>query len=169
MPGQQKKRSNAFPMILGMASLGGLAGAWAAFPGSVMICAMLAVAIWNLLTGNVNKLPRWMNFLLQVLTGTLVGVQLTPEKLAGLCDNIVPLFIIVGLLFLFSLLCMMLLYRKFHWDLSTAWLASAPGRMQDILIMGASMNADLEKIMLTHILRIFSVASLTPIFFSLIK
>jgi membrane AbrB-like protein len=150
--------------VLGL--LGGAAGHFSGLPGGVMAGTLLAVAAGNLAGLPANRLPRGTTFCGQVLAGIMLGVQMTMDKLLALANVLPPLLIIMAILLVTGFISSLLLNRVFGWDLITAWLSSSPGRMQDMVIIAAGLDARSERVAITHIVRIALVVMATPVILS---
>jgi len=132
-------------------------------PGGIILGAMLTIAAGNLLGFPANWLPSRSGFILQVLAGIMLGIKITGEELSTLGEILIPVLIITGVLNLMGILSSLLVWKVFDWDLLTAWLSTSPGRMQDMVILAKNLEADSEKVVTTHVMRITLVVIVTPL------
>lgn len=149
--------------VLLLGTCGGVLGWLSGVPCGILLGAMLAVGAGNLLGFSANYMPLKMLFLLQAMAGILLGLQLTPDSLGALWAALPVVAVNTITLMAASVFSAHVLWRVFHWDAATAWLAAAPARVQDMIILGTTLNAAGENIVAVHLLRILVVTVVTPV------
>lgn len=131
-------------------------------PGAILMGAFLGVGLGNLARWGTSYLPQGTGFVLQWLSGVMIGLLIDAQTLTFLRDIIPVLTLTLAVCLGTNLLMVWVLVRCFTWDLSTAWLASTPARMNEMLILGLDVGADPEKILAAHLIRVFMTTGITP-------
>lgn len=162
-PATVRGKAGATIKVLLCGGVGGYLGGLTHIPCGILLGSMLFVGGANLIGLGVTYLPKKISFLLQVMAGILLGLQVTPESI-GAIGGILPIVLInTTTLIGISIFSAFTLRTVFGWDPALSWLAAAPARLSDMLIIGAGMNAPCENIVAVHLLRILLVTALTPI------
>lgn len=148
---------------------GGYLGKCTKIPGGSLLGAMIFTAIGNSFILQVQILPEVYTFSLQILVGALVGQEITMKAAKEAKKIILPILISSGFLVITALVLMVFLNRFFNWDLTTAWLGTAPGRMTDMVIIADIVEANGTKVFAAHLMRHLFVIFLTPLILYLAK
>ena len=128
----------------------GMPAGW--LSGSIIVVAAAALA------GRPMFIPVLMMRILLVALGISLGAVVTPETLQGMATY--PLSIAVLLM---AMACVSIAgwtyLRVVHgWNNVTAYLASAPGAMSQVMAVGAELDADLRAIAIVQTIRVVIVA-----------
>ena len=128
----------------------GMPAGW--LSGSIIVVAAAALA------GRPMFIPILMMRILLVALGISLGAVVTPETLQGMATY--PLSIVVLLMAMFCVSIAGWTYlRVVHgWNNVTAYLASAPGAMSQVMAVGAELDADLRAIAIVQTIRVVIVA-----------
>ncbi|ATW27400.1 AbrB family transcriptional regulator [Candidatus Formimonas warabiya] len=143
--------------------LGGVAGQKTRIPGGVLIGAMLFAASANFVGMPPASLPPFYNLSLQIMAGCLVGIGITTKTLKDLKKIVAPVLLNALIILTGGIVVAVVISHLFFWGRITSWLASSPGRMQDMVIFSDSLGADTTKVAGVHIMRTISVVILTPL------
>ena len=143
--------------------IGGYLGRYSRIPGGVLLGSMVLTSLVNAKGIHLINLPFIYIFILQVLTGTLVGQKVTGRILKDMKDMMFPVGFLLGIIMSVVIILMLFLHEIFGWDLVTAWLSSLPGRMQDMIVLAGSLNADGAKVATAHLVRHLAVIFVTPV------
>jgi membrane AbrB-like protein len=145
-----------------VAGLGGAAGVMLRIPAGAMLVPMVAGALLEA-TGLVAiDLPPWLLAGSYALAGWSIGLGFTREILAR-ASRALPQVLLanVVLIGLSGVLAVLLVYAA-GIDPLTAYLATSPGGMDSVAIIGAASNADLSFVMALQTLRLIIVLIAGP-------
>ena len=145
-----------------IAAVGGLIGLKLKIPAGPLIGAIVAVAAYNIFTGNA-KIPVNLKIIAQIILGGVIGLSINMEAVKGLKTVIVPGLILVAVLFVFSVIAGLIISRTTGMDLYTALFSCSPGGLSEMTIIADSYGADISKVVLVHLIRILSVILFFPI------
>lgn len=149
-------------LALAVAAAGGLLAYAAGLPAPWLIGAVLATSA-AALAGRLAAFPtRWRDVTFWLL-GSAMGSAVTPETIAGIArwpGSMVALGVAVAAMVACSYL---VLRRGFGWDRTTAFYASPPGALSATLAMAATTDADLSKVAVAQVFRVFVVTMAAPI------
>lgn len=88
----------AFVICLGISYLGGFIAKKLKLPASFLLGGIIAVGAFSVLTQKAYC-PKEINYLLQILSGLVIGSNITIKEIKGLKNIVLPMvFILVGLL-----------------------------------------------------------------------
>jgi membrane AbrB-like protein len=155
-------RSYALALALGVA--GGAIFAYFRLPLAWMIGAMVANTVAAMMGIDV-KMPRQFRATMIVVLGVLLGASFTPDlpsRVASWWPTLLALFAYVGI-------GTAVLYAYFRrlcgYDRATAYFASAPGGLNEMVLVGGAMGGDERMIALTHACRVLLVVLAIPFYF----
>jgi membrane AbrB-like protein len=141
---------------------GGFLALRAKIPAGGIVGAMFAVALFNILTG-LALFPWQSKIMTQAIAGAFLAVPLTLDKIKAMRSVLRPAVIVVsGMLFL-SIGMGWLCFSVSPMDALTAFFASAPGGMSDIVLISADAGADPLQVSLIHGIKTFFVLGFLPI------
>lgn len=136
-------------------------------PAGSLVGAMVATAGLSVhyaareLDGKLN--PSLVQ-LAQVGVGTMVGLNFTPDTVAGLGELIWPALLITVVMLVSGLALGTLLHWWTQWDIVTCWLASAPAGITQMGILAEALNANVGVVSTLHVIRLVTVVTvLIPI------
>lgn len=140
---------------------GGLTALRLKVPAGAMIGSMLAVALFNVLTGSAN-LPENVRVITQIAAGAYVGSGIRYKDVMDLKTMIKPaVFMVLGMIILDSFMGF-IMYKTTGIDLVTSLFACAPAGIVDMSLISADLGADSSKVAILHMVRIMSVMILLP-------
>lgn len=130
-------------------------------PAGVMIGALALVAVYNILTGDVS-FPPYMKTVSQILTGAFIGVSIRSDVIGMLKKLALPALVIPFSLMVCGLLIGFIVYRVTDYDLVTCLLATSPGGIADMALIGMDMGADTSIMAVLHLVRLLSIICIWP-------
>jgi len=145
-----------------IAAAGGLIGVYFKIPAGAMICSMLAVALYNILS-NQAYVPKNTTIVLQIAAGAMIGARMTKEDILGMKDMIVPIIIIVFGVVIINFSIGLLITKFSKLDMATSLFASAPGGLTEMTLAANDLGADTPKVAILQLLRLVSVITLLPV------
>lgn len=147
---------------LAVALSGAILFDWAGMPlpflfGPMAFC--LAAALGG---GKMKDLGPW-SAAARTILGVAIGASITPEVLSalpqtGLSVAFIPLFIVV-----IALVGMPFFRRVGRLDPVTAWYASMPGGLQDVIIFGIEAGANPRALSLIQATRVLIIVTVIPL------
>jgi membrane AbrB-like protein len=142
---------------LAFATGGGLTLGLLGMPAGFLSGSILAVACASL-AGRPMTIPTPLMRCLMVLIGVSLGAVVTPATLNGMATY--PLSIAALIVAMFAIcICGATYLRVVHgWDTMTAYLASAPGGLSQVMGLAADLDADLRAIAIVQTVRVTIVA-----------
>ncbi len=148
-------RRLAETLAIGVA--GGMALGLTGMPAGYLSGSILAVAAAALF-GRPMVVSRPLQRVTFVVIGMSLGAVVTPETLTGMATY--PLSIAVLLVGMVCVSFASATYlRVVHgWEKVNAYLASAPGAMSQVLILGAELKADLRAVAIVQSMRVVIIA-----------
>ena len=144
-----------------LAAAGGLAGNRLGLPAGTLMGAMLAVAVYNIITGSA-VIPPQMKIFAQIILGGIIGTGLNLEVLKGFKEVLLPVMVFVTLLFAFSIISALIISKITGMDIITALFSCSPGGLSEMTIIAYSYNANVPVVALIHLSRIVSVVLFYP-------
>lgn len=148
-------------ITLGAALVGGAVLAHTPVPAPWLTGAMFGAAfagIWRPVT-NVGPTFRDFAFLLAGLT---LGCSVRPATLRAFTDYPLSLTVLVLGVVLTIGLSAAALMRFFGWRRADAIFASAPGALSTVLILASSEGADLRRVIVVQLTRLFALVACLP-------
>ncbi len=147
--------------------VGGAIGCRLKITGGILIGAMIAVVILNLILGRNIKLPQSYTFIVQVLIGILVGASFSKDFARMLFPIFLPVLLSTLVLVSTGIVVSVVLVKIGLLTPSTAFFSTSPGAMSVILGLAGKTGADLSVILCFHIFRIFFIIITAPLIFRL--
>ena len=154
-------------LTLALGAVGGLLLFKLKVPGGMIVGAMVAVAVLNVLTEKAY-LPPLARTITQILAGGYVACTVSQDDIRRFPKLFKPyLLVILSYLFL-NLLCGFIIWKITpHITLFTALMCCVPGGMTDLPIIAADMGADVTKVAALQFVRMAVGLSLFPAVISL--
>lgn len=163
-PPFQLSQVRAYALSLGIGVIGGAIFAYFRLPLAWMIGAMCANTIASM-AGRDVKVPRQLRALMIVVLGVLLGSSFTPDlpgRVAAWWPTLLALFAYVGI----GTAILFVYFRRLcGYDATTAYFASAPGGLNEMVTVGGAMGGDERLIALTHACRVLLVVLCIPFYF----
>jgi membrane AbrB-like protein len=148
-------RRLAETLVVGTA--GGLALGLTGVPGGYLSGSIMLVA-FAALAGRPMLIPVPLMRVLFVLLGTSLGAVVTPETLNGMAAYPLSIAVLLVAMACISIGCAGYLQAVHGWDKLSAYLASAPGGMSQVLAVAAEIGADLRAIAIVQSMRVVIIA-----------
>jgi uncharacterized protein len=154
---QRLATSRRLAETLAIASAGGLALGLTGVPGGYLSGSILLVSA-AALAGRPMLIPVSLMRVLFVLLGTSLGAVVTPETLYGMTTYPLSIAVLLVAMCCISFCCARYLQTVHGWDRLSAYLASAPGGMSQVLAVAAETGADLRAIAIVQSMRVVIIA-----------
>jgi uncharacterized protein len=142
---------------LGLAALGGVGLGLAGLPAGYLSGAILIVAVAAFL-GRPMLMPTWLTRSIFVLIGISLGAVVTPQTLHGMASYPASIAVLIVAIVCISLSGTLYLHFVHGWKLLSAYLASSPGGMSQVLVVAAELGADLRAVAIVQSLRVVIIA-----------
>ena len=139
----------------------GIMGYFSGFPAGTICFSMLAVAVMNVKTGR-GYMPLGLCRVAQVVSGILIGMQISPKDFEVLYGTFAPVFLIVCGWLILNVVLSLLVYRMTDISLTSAFFATSPGGMTDLGIIVAEMGGNPAHVLSFHIFRQICLLTLYP-------
>ncbi|HXD45300.1 MAG TPA: AbrB family transcriptional regulator [Pseudolabrys sp.] len=152
-----------FPLIgrtvetLVLAAVGGVALGLTGVPGGYLSGAILTVSA-AALAGRPMLVPVPLMRTIFVLLGISLGSVMTPEMLHGMAKYPLSIAVLLVAMACIGLACAAYLQVVHKWDRISAYLASAPGGMSQVLAVAAEVGGDLRAIAIVQSMRVVIIA-----------
>lgn len=149
-------------VIIIVALLGGFVGKKSKLPGSALLCSTIAVAAACLTFDLPHAPPEELILFMQLLTGCLLGQSINRRFWYDFLQIWPATLVQVGIFTLVAIPFAGLLIREFAFSPVLAILAASPARMQDMIILASTMDADAVTVMIMQFTRLLCVILATP-------
>jgi membrane AbrB-like protein len=153
-------------LIIGM--IGGLIALKFKIPAGAMIGAMLAVALFNIITGDAY-LPQNVKIVTQIAAGAYIGSGVRKKDVLDLRFMIKPAILMVSGMIILDLFMGYIMYKITEIDLVTSLFACAPGGLIDMSLISNDLGADSAKVAILQLVRLMSVLIIFPPMMKLIS
>lgn len=150
------------PLILLAAAIGGIAGRLSKMPGGPLLMATICVAVTCNYWGLSHVAPWEVIIAMQVLTGSMLGQSINRRFWQDILEIWRPTLVVVGVFTLLAVPFAFGLTLISGFDPVTAVLATTPARMQDMIVLASSTDADAITVMAMQLARQFAIISVTP-------
>jgi membrane AbrB-like protein len=147
---------------LAVAAAGALAFRALGLPAPWLVGSVIATSA-GAIAGKLKPLPDPLRDVVFVLLGVSMGSAVTPTMIASVGlwpGSMVALAFAVAAMIVASYL---VLRRGFGWDRATSFYASPPGALTATLIMAATTDADMSKVAVVQVFRVFVLVAVAPI------
>jgi uncharacterized protein len=154
-------------LLIGIAGLGGAVFALLGIPAAWLSGAMIAVLAASTLVAAKTRArlapmrPQWFDVTM-LLSGTLIGAAATPEAVAATARYPGSIALLVIALFAIMAATSFYLRRFAGWAEPEATLASAPGALSAVLAIAVERNADIPRIAIVQVFRLFILVAALP-------
>ncbi len=142
---------------LAFAAAGGLALGLLGLPAGFLSGSILAAAA-AALAGRALFMPQPLTRAIFVVIGMSLGAVVTPRTLQGMAHYPLSIAILILAMLAVSLGGSIYLYVVHRWNLLSAYLASSPGGMSQVLVVAAELGADLRGIAIVQTMRVVIIA-----------
>jgi len=146
-------------LIVGI--IGGLLALRFRIPAGAMIGAMIAVALFNVFTGDAF-LPQNVRIITQIAAGAFIGAKVRYKDVQELRLMIKPALLMITAMIILNLIMGYIMYRVTEIDLITSLFACAPGGIIDMSLISSDLGADSSKVAVLQLVRLMSVMIIFP-------
>ena len=152
---------------LGYAALGGVTLGLLGLPAGWLSGAILTAGV-AALAGRPLNVPTLLTRGIFVLIGISLGAVVTPETLTGMAHYPLSIALLIVAMVCVSVVGTAYLYWVHRWHLLSAYLASSPGGMSQVLVVAAELGGDLRGVAIVQTLRVVIIAVGLPAGLSLL-
>jgi membrane AbrB-like protein len=142
---------------LAFAALGGVTLARLGMPAGYLSGAILVTGIAALM-GRPLLMPQLLTRVIFVVIGISLGAVVTPQTLHGVEAYPASIALLIVAMLCVSLGGSAYLYLVHRWHLLSAYLASSPGGMSQVLVVAAELDADLRGVAIVQTMRVVIIA-----------
>ncbi|KQY98308.1 hypothetical protein ASD45_20420 [Pseudolabrys sp. Root1462] len=147
------------------AAIGGLVLGYLGMPAGYLSGSILAVAI-AALAGRPMHVPTTMMRVLVVLIGISLGAVVTPETLRGVTSYPVSIAVLLAATVVIVVAGTAYLRVVHGWDKLTAYLASVPGGLSQVMALAIEFKADVRAVAIVQTVRVIILAVGLPALFA---
>jgi membrane AbrB-like protein len=151
----------------GIAAAGGITLGLTGFPAGFLSGSILAVAA-AALAGRPLLMPQPLTRSIFILVGISLGAVVTPETLHGMATYPLSLAVLMVAMVCISMAGTAYLMLMHRWDLLSAYLATSPGGLSQVLVVAAELGAELRAIAIVQSMRVVIIAVGIPAGLSLL-
>lgn len=155
LPATETIRRVAETLVI--AAVGGVTFAAAGLPAGYLSGSILTVAA-AALAGRPLMVPSQLTRVIFVVIGISLGSVVTPETLHGVMTYPASIAALIAALVVISLGGTFYLHFVHGWKPLSAYLASSPGGMSQVLAVAAELGADLRAVAIVQSLRVMVIA-----------
>ncbi len=141
---------------------GGLLARRLKIPAGGLIGSLLAVLLFNTISGAYPEYPLEFRVVIQMFAGLVIGCRFTRSDIRNLKLMLKPVVLLVLLLLLINLLFAFLMAQVSNVSLMTAFFACAPGGVSDLALVAADFGAEMEQVALLQLFRLVFVVIVFP-------
>jgi uncharacterized protein len=151
-----------FATTLLIAAGGGLIGTALRIPAGALLAPMALAAILEALGLVTLVLPQWLLAITYAFLGWSIGLGFNRDLLQHAARALLPITLAIGVMIAVCAALAALLVYAAGIDPLTAYLATSPGGMDSVAIIGAASKADLSFVMALQVVRLVIVLMLGP-------
>lgn len=141
---------------------GGAVFWWLGLPAPWLAGSVVTVAAASLSGVIKQAMPRHLSKVVFILLGLQIGGAVTPETL-GTISRWPLSFVILALTMAVLVLSGLKFYRAVYgWDRATSFFAVMPGALSVALALAADTRADLRKVSVSQVIRLFVLVAILP-------
>lgn len=148
-------------LTLFVGGIGSFIGMKLKIPVGGMVGAMVAVLIFNVITGNAHMPPE-VRKITQIAAGAMLGSRIKRKDVYDLREVLLPAIILIIGMIIINFSFGFLVSRISNLDLATALFAAAPGGLSDMALIADDLGADSPKVALLQLIRVVGVISIYP-------
>jgi membrane AbrB-like protein len=152
---------------LSIAAVGGVTLGLTGFPAGYLSGSILTVGA-AALAGRPLLMPQLLTRCIFVLVGISLGAVVTPATLTGMATYPASIAVLVVTMVAISVAGTAYLMIVHRWDLLSAYLASSPGGLSQVLVVAAELGAELRSIAIVQSMRVVIIAVGLPAGLSLL-
>lgn len=151
-----------FALALAIGLVGGVVFDWAGFPLPYMLGSMAFCMIAGLSRLPVET-PQPVRGPMAAVIGAMLGTAFTTGSLADMTNWATTIIMLILFLVAAGIICTVMIWRLFGYELRTAYFCGMPGGLTDMVILGDQYGGDIRKIALIHATRIFIIVFSLPL------
>lgn len=140
-------------MVLAVGTAGALIALRLKLPAAVFIGPILFVGAYQVAFGRLMDKPPWLQLLIQISVGFVLGTNFTRESFDSLKKAILPTLTVCLLMLGGGILIGTILHLFTRWPMVTAILSTAPGGQAEMALLADIVGADTEKVIVLQLLR----------------
>jgi len=150
-----------FSLTLLVCAAGGLLARRCKIPGGMLVGALIAAALLNVLTPY-GYMPQAGRFAAQVAAGAYIGALFDHEQLRSIRRVWKPYLLILAFFLTANLLAGFLIWKTGACGLMTALLCCVPGGMSDTPLIAADLGADVGTVAILQFVRMVTGVVIMP-------
>ncbi len=154
-------------ITIAVGAAGGLIARRLKMPAGAMTGALIAVAIYTLITEK-GYFPSGYKMYIQFFTGALVGTRLTKKDIMELPSLALPAVVQFLSMLVLNLVFGLLMHYMGGLDITTAFFSSAPAGMTDMALIAADYGANTLYVSIIQMMRIVIIVTCMPAFYKAI-
>ena len=156
------KSNNSIIMAFFAGTLGSLFGWGLALPAPFLMGPVIVSTLFAILRTGFS-VPEQIKQISFILIGISVGSNVTPEALLSISRWPFSILIMILSVITIILLCKIILQNFFGMDKKSSLLASTPGHLSFVLMLGTETKADTTKIAIIQSIRVLALTIITPV------
>lgn len=156
------KSNNSIIMAFFAGTLGSLFGWGLALPAPFLMGPVIVSTLFAILRTGFS-VPEQIKQISFILIGISVGSNVTPEALLSISRWPFSILIMILSVITIILLCKIILQNFFGMDKKSSLLASTPGHLSFVLMLGTETKADTNKIAIIQSIRVLALTIITPV------
>jgi membrane AbrB-like protein len=145
-----------------IAAGGGAIGMALRIPAGTLLVPMVIAAVLEAMGLVIIVLPQWLLAITYAFLGWSIGLSFNREILQHAARALLPIMLAIGVMIGVCAALAALLVRYAGIDPLTAYLATSPGGMDSVAIIGAASKADLSFVMALQVVRLVIVLIVGP-------
>lgn len=157
----KKKDARHIALTLAITAASGALGKLSGFPAGAIVFPMLAVAAYNVKTGEAY-LPPPLKLCAQNLAGVNIGVTITLTQLLGFRELLVPALLVAVNCVAVNFALGLLIYKTNKLDLATCLFASVPAGLSDMALVSLEQGGNAPKVAVLQLVRYICVMTFIP-------
>jgi uncharacterized protein len=151
-----------FAATLLIAAGGGLLGMMLRIPAGALLAPMALAAVLEAMGLVSLVLPQWLLAITYAVLGWSIGLSFNREILRHAARALLPITLAIGIMIAVCAVLAAVLVRAAGIDPLTAYLATSPGGMDSVAIIGAASKVDLSFVMALQVVRLVIVLMAGP-------
>ena len=156
------KSNNSIIMAFFAGTLGSLFGWGLALPAPFLMGPVIVSTLFAILRTGFS-VPEQIKQISFILIGISVGSNVTPEALLSISRWPFSILIMILSVITIIFLCKIILQNFFGMDKKSSLLASTPGHLSFVLMLGTETKADTTKIAIIQSIRVLALTIITPV------
>ena len=164
LPAEEKKKRILFSAAVAL--VGGIIGyflsEWADFGTLLLITCMVISAFVNIKTGKLY-MPRSVRRVAQILSGSLIGLNMTYESLIRIRSALIPALIICVGFVIINVVLAFVIHKTCGIKMSTAMLASSAGGASESALVAQDFGASPAIVSVLQVTRLVCTTAIYPV------